>query len=99
MPKFTGFPPGTLRFLRELERNNDREWFAVNKPRYEALVCEPALDFIATMGPRLLRISDHFVALPKKTGGSLMRVYRHPGGFPTSPPSSFSILPATLQIV
>ena len=76
MPKFTGFPPGTLRFLRELERNNDREWFAVNKPRYEALVREPALDFIATMGPKLLRISDHFVALPKKTGGSLMRVYR-----------------------
>jgi len=76
MPKFTGFPPGTLRFLRELERNNDREWFAVNKPRYEALVREPALDFIATMGPKLLGISDHFVALPKKTGGSLMRVYR-----------------------
>ncbi len=76
MPKFTGFPPGTLRFLRELERNNDREWFAVNKPRYEALVREPALDFIATMGPKLLSISDHFVALPKKTGGSLMRVYR-----------------------
>ena len=68
MPKFTGFPQGTLRFLRQLERNNDREGFAVNKPRYEALVREPALDFIATMGPKLLGISDHFVALPKKTG-------------------------------
>lgn len=76
MPKFTGFPAGTLRFLRELEQHNDRAWFAEHKERYETLVREPALDFIATMSPQLFKISEHFVALPKKVGGSLMRVHR-----------------------
>ena len=76
MPKFAGFPPQTLKFLKELERNNNREWFQANKSRYEDVVLEPALDFITTMGPKLHAISDHFVAIPKRMGGSLMRVYR-----------------------
>ena len=76
MPKFTGFPPETLKFLKQLERNNNREWFAANKSRYEEAVLEPALDFIATMDPKIQALSDHFVAIPKRVGGSLMRVYR-----------------------
>jgi uncharacterized protein (TIGR02453 family) len=76
MPQFTGFPAATFEFLDELERNNNRDWFGANKARYEAGVREPALDFITTMGPELAKISEHFVALPKKVGGSLMRVYR-----------------------
>ena len=76
MPKFTGFPKDTLKFLHELEVNNNREWFSDNKDRYEALVREPSLDFIATMGAPLMKISDHYLAMPRKVGGSLMRVYR-----------------------
>ncbi len=76
MARFTGFPKETLGFLRDLELNNRRDWFDANKARYESLVREPALDFIATMGPELQKISSHFVAIPKKVGGSLMRVYR-----------------------
>ncbi len=76
MPKFSGFPVETLKFLEELERHNNREWFQANKPRYEAVVLEPALDFIATMSPKIQALSDHFVAIPKRVGGSLMRVYR-----------------------
>ena len=76
LPEFTGFDRKSLKFLKELEKNNNRQWFAQNKPRYEKLVLEPALDFIATMGPHLLKISDHFDAIPKRMGGSLMRVYR-----------------------
>ncbi len=76
MPKFTGYPAATLAFLEELAANNDRGWFAENRERYEALVREPSLDFIATIGPRIAGCSEHFLALPKKSGGSLMRVYR-----------------------
>ena len=78
MPEFAGFDGKTLEFLKQLENNNNRAWFAEHKPRYEALVLEPALDFIATMAPRLYKISDHFDALPKRMGGSLMRVYAIP---------------------
>ena len=76
MPQFKGFDRKSLKFLTELEANNNREWFAEHKPHYEALVLEPALDFIATMAPRLQKISDHYDAIPKRVGGSLMRVYR-----------------------
>lgn len=66
----------TLKFLKELADNNERAWFEGNKGRYEADVLEPSLELIETMGPRLERISKHFVAIPKRSGGSLMRVYR-----------------------
>ena len=73
---FTGFKPSLMKFLRELEKNNNRDWFADNKQRYEDLVVEPVMDFITAMGPRLETISPHFLALTGKTGGSMMRVYR-----------------------
>lgn len=76
MASFSGFKPSLLTFLRQLQKNNNREWFNDNKDRYEALVREPALDFISAMGQPLADISGYFVAVPKKSGGSLMRPYR-----------------------
>lgn len=70
------FSEETFDFLSELAVNNNREWFHANKYRYEARVREPALAMIEAMIPRLEAISFHFVASPKKVGGSLMRVYR-----------------------
>jgi len=70
MPYFT---PATLKFLRELRKNNDREWFAENKQRYERDVRDPAMRFIADFGPRLDRIAPHLVADPRK---SMFRIYR-----------------------
>lgn len=70
------FRPDTLRFLEEIAANNERTWFQANKHRYEADVLAPALDYIETMGPRIESISAHFVAIPRRVGGSLMRIYR-----------------------
>ena len=70
------FRPETLHFLDEIAANNERTWFQANKHRYEADVLEPALGYIETMGPRIESISAHFVAIPKRVGGSLMRIYR-----------------------
>ena len=36
------WPPDALEFLRELEANNDREWFKANRERYDAQLVEPA---------------------------------------------------------
>jgi uncharacterized protein (TIGR02453 family) len=36
------WPPEALEFLRELEANNDREWFKTNRARYDAHLVEPA---------------------------------------------------------
>lgn len=70
------FTQATLDFLDELAANNDRAWFEANKPRYESLVREPALDFIEAMAPALEKFAPHFLADPRKMGGSLMRVFR-----------------------
>lgn len=70
------FSQSTFKFLDELAANNNRAWFDANKPRYEALVREPAIDFIAALAPALAIFAPHFRADPRKTGGSLMRVYR-----------------------
>lgn len=70
------FTKAAFEFLGELAANNNREWFEQNKPRYEALVREPALDFIDAMIPSLGDFAPHFRADPRKSGGSLMRVYR-----------------------
>jgi uncharacterized protein (TIGR02453 family) len=36
------WPPEALEFLRDLEANNDRDWFKANRGRYEAHLVEPA---------------------------------------------------------
>src|SRR3954471_15197680 len=70
------FTPELFSFLRELADNNDREWFAANKPRYVADVQEPALAFIEDVGMRLPEVSRHLVADPRTVGGSLFRIHR-----------------------
>jgi len=70
------FTKSTFAFLDELAANNNRAWFEENKSRYEALVREPALDFIEAMEPALKSFAPSFRAEPRKVGGSLMRVFR-----------------------
>jgi uncharacterized protein (TIGR02453 family) len=36
------WPPAALEFLRELEANNDRDWFKANRHRYDADLLAPA---------------------------------------------------------
>lgn len=74
--RYAGFKPETIGFLRELRRNNNRDWFNENKPRYEVEVLDVALKFIQSMQGPLKDIAPHFTAIPKRMGGSLMRIYR-----------------------
>jgi len=63
-------------FLRDLEANNNRDWFNEHKQTYLLAVREPLLQLIADFGPLLSAISPHFLAIPKANGGSLFRIYR-----------------------
>ena len=74
--RFARFEKKTIRFLRELEANNNREWFKANKSRYEEDVLDVALRFIQSMQDPLADFAPHFMAVPTRIGGSLMRVYR-----------------------
>jgi len=74
--RYTSFEKKTIGFLRELDANNNREWFNANKARYENDVLDVALHFIQTMQDPLAEIAPHFTAVPTRIGGSLMRIYR-----------------------
>jgi uncharacterized protein (TIGR02453 family) len=70
------FGPELFSFLEDLRANNNREWFAANKDRYEEHLLEPALAFIDAFGTHLERISPYFRADARPSGGSLFRIYR-----------------------
>ena len=74
--RYARFQSETIAFLDELSANNNRDWFNENKRRYEEQVLDVALRFIQSMQDPLAEIAPHFVAMPTRVGGSLMRVYR-----------------------
>jgi uncharacterized protein (TIGR02453 family) len=65
-----------FKFLRDLGKHNNREWFQEHKWRYEGFVRDPFLRFIEDFRPGLHAISPHFIADSKSSGGSLLRIYR-----------------------
>jgi len=70
------FSPELFAFLKDLARNNRREWFAGEKQRYEDVAKGPAQRFIVDVGSRLARVSPNFLADPRPVGGSMFRIYR-----------------------
>ena len=76
MPSSAYFTPELFKFLRELAKHNNREWFQENKWRYEEFVRDPFRRFIEAYQPRLHTISPQFIADAKPVGGSLSRIYR-----------------------
>ena len=50
MADFATLVPDALGFFEDLAQNNDRDWFAAEKPRYEAVVKRPAEALLDTLG-------------------------------------------------
>jgi uncharacterized protein (TIGR02453 family) len=65
--------PEGLKFLRGLEKNNDREWFTPRKGIYEAELKEPMLAIIAKVTDAMMDFAPNHVRPPEK---SLFRIYR-----------------------
>lgn len=76
MAKQPYFDAAGFRFLRELAKNNNREWFNAHKARYEEKLRDPFLRLIGDLAEPLAKISGHFRADPKPSGGSMFRIYR-----------------------
>jgi len=64
----------TLDFIKDVAENNDREWFAENKPRYET-AREDIFAFIDQLIPELAAIDPAF-SLDTPAKKCLMRIYR-----------------------
>lgn len=65
-----------FKFLQELRRNNNREWFTENKARYEADVKAPAVELVRQLEKPLAKSAPMLNPIAKGHGGSLMRIYR-----------------------
>jgi|SRR5215218_1580469 len=88
MTAFRGFPSESLEFLRELEANNDRDWFKANRGRYDEWVVAPATalgEDLSDLGrPKLFRPwndTRFHAAPPIKEHVGLAVGYEGAGGF------------------
>jgi len=70
------FPSTFFDFLRDLSKNNNKEWFQENKTRYQNDVRDPLLNFISDFSSPLKAISEHIIADSRPNGGSMFRIYR-----------------------
>jgi uncharacterized protein (TIGR02453 family) len=68
----TSIQKETLDFLKELSKNNNREWFAKHKARYEA-AHQNMIDFTESM---LEKMSEHDNIVPNPAKKTLHRIYR-----------------------
>lgn len=73
MSAFTRFDPEALTFLRGLRRNNRKEWFEANRPRYEHAVLGPLKLLAEELDVRFARLAPEFVAPPRR---ALFRIHR-----------------------
>jgi uncharacterized protein (TIGR02453 family) len=67
------FRPEALKFLKQLEKNNDREWFNARKAVYETELKEPTLAVIRKVTDAMLEFAPQHVRPAEK---SLFRIYR-----------------------
>jgi uncharacterized protein (TIGR02453 family) len=72
-PPFDGYPKEGITFLKQLKKNNNREWFAKHKQEYEDFVKLPMQSLVAELNPMMKSFASDFVIDPKR---SLFRIYR-----------------------
>jgi len=72
-PPFDGFPREGINFLKQLKRNNNREWFENHKQEYENFAKLPMQSLIVSLRPHFARFAPEFDLNPKR---SLFRIYR-----------------------
>lgn len=60
-----GFSAHTLKFLRALKRNNQREWFHARRADYDTHVHRPMLAIVEQLAEDLPRVAPGFQASPK----------------------------------
>lgn len=71
--KFKGYTKDAIRFLKRLEKNNNREWFQEHKQDYFTLLRRPTEDFVNTLQARIGKKLPAFMFEPKK---SIFRIHR-----------------------
>lgn len=69
------FPQSTIKFLTELSKNNNKEWFEKNRMRYDFELLQPAVQFVIDLGEKFSELSPNIYAIPK-IDKSIFRLHR-----------------------
>src|SRR5438270_7601935 len=72
-PRFPGFSPDALAFLRALKRNNRREWFQPRKEKFDALIRTPMGELVDCLNHELARFAPQYITPAPK---AVYRIYR-----------------------
>ncbi len=72
-PLHPHFSPAAITFLKQLGRNNRREWFQPRKPIYIDVLRAPMLSLIAGLLDDMAAYAPEFIRAPEKC---IMRIYR-----------------------
>jgi uncharacterized protein (TIGR02453 family) len=70
---FPGFSPDAIKFLRNLAKNNKREWFQPRKQQYEGLIKAPMVQLVECLNNEFAEFAPHYVTIPQK---AVFRIYR-----------------------
>lgn len=70
--EFNGFPKEAFTFLRDLKRNNNRDWFLEHKPIYDTKVRAPMLELIQALQPEMKKFAPEIQVSPR----GIFRIYR-----------------------
>lgn len=70
---FPGFSPQAIKFLKDLKRHNDREWFQPRKEIFETQLKAPMVELVEAVNRELLAFAPDHVTDPKK---AIYRIYR-----------------------
>ena len=73
MSAYPGFPREGIAFLRDLKRNNNRDWFQARKDVFDEKVRRPMIDLVAAVHQKMLRFAPEYVGDPAKC---VYRIYR-----------------------
>jgi uncharacterized protein (TIGR02453 family) len=70
---FQGFSREGMAFLRDLKKNNDRQWFTPRKSVYEEQLRLPMIELVRAIHGEMLRFAPEYVGEPAKC---VFRIYR-----------------------
>lgn len=70
---FAGMPKESIKFLRDLEKNNNRDWFDANKTTYLEKVKAPLEALVTAVGAAMTKFAPEAATAP---GKAIYRIYR-----------------------
>ncbi len=73
--KFTGYCSETLKFLKSIEKNNNKQWYEKHKMDYEKYVLEPTRNLVNELSDFMLDIDPRFEVAPS-INKTISRMYR-----------------------